>query len=250
MDCGVITSKTVLLLISLFFWVAAAGLSYVGAYVLNTYKEYDPFLQDKYPLLPAVIIIGVAVVMFVIGLIGCCATIRESKIGLGVFLIIILLVFIAEVAAFVLGFIYKGQVKTDLHEPMLQSYKNYDGKTEESHIIDFLQQELQCCGVDNYTDWIGSRWYNATGNHSVPVSCCKRDAIKKNCTGQLSDLEFLNTQGCEEKVESILQSVLNYAMLVILGFAVVKFFGMLSVCVLTCKREQHNGYHPLSGTFA
>ncbi|XP_061470447.1 tetraspanin-36-like [Rhineura floridana] len=250
MDCGVIASKTVLLLISLIFWAAAAALSYVGGYVLNTYKEYGSFLQDKYPLLPAVIIIGVAVVMFIIGLIGCCATIRESRIGLGVFLIIILMIFIAEVSAFVLGFIYRGKVKTELHEPMLRAYKSYDGKTEESHIIDYLQQELQCCGVLNYTDWISSQWYNTTRNNSVPVSCCKREFSKKNCTGRLSDLQFLNTQGCEEKVESILQSVLSYAMLVILGFAIVKFFGMFSVCVLACKRE-NNGYHPLqSGSFA
>ncbi|XP_026723046.1 tetraspanin-36-like [Athene cunicularia] len=140
MDCGVITSKTVLLLLSLAFWAAAAGLSYVGAYVINTYKSYDNFLQDKYALLPAVIIICVAVVMFIIGLIGCCATFRESRVGLGM--------------------------------------------------------------------------------------------------------------GCAEELESGLQSVISYAMLVILGFAIVKFFGMLSVCVLTCKRED-SGYQPLySGVFA
>lgn len=63
---------------------AAAGLSYVGGHVIDAYKSYDPFLQDKNALLPAIIIICVAVVMFVIGLIGCCATIRESKVGLGI----------------------------------------------------------------------------------------------------------------------------------------------------------------------
>uniref|UniRef100_A0A8D0DST9 Tetraspanin n=1 Tax=Salvator merianae TaxID=96440 RepID=A0A8D0DST9_SALMN len=249
MDCGVITSKSVLLLISLIFWAAAAGLSYVGGYVLNSYKEYDPFLEDKTALLPAVIIICVAVVMFTIGLIGCCATIRESRIGLGVFLIIILLIFMAEVAAFALGFIYKGKIKTDLREPMIQAFKNYDGKTEESHVVDYLQQELQCCGVQNYTDWIGSRWFNVSGNNSVPQSCCKRE-LSQNCTGQLQQPQFLNTQACEGKVESILQSVLNYAMLVILAFAIVKFFGMLSICVLTCRRE-NSGYQSLqSGSFA
>ncbi|XP_053159917.1 tetraspanin-36-like [Hemicordylus capensis] len=249
MDCGVITSKTVLLLISLIFWAAAAGLAYVGGYVLDTYRIYDPFFQDKYALLPAVVIICVAVVMFIIGLIGCCATIRESKVGLGVFLFIILMIFIAEVAAFVLGFIYRGKVKTDLHEPMQEAFRQYDGKTEGSRLIDYLQKELQCCGIHNYTDWVNSSWYNSTGNHSIPVSCCKQ-AFKTNCTGQLSEPQFLSTKGCEDKLVTVLQSVLSYAMLVILGFAIVKFFGMLSVCVLTCKRE-NNDYQPLnSGVFA
>ncbi|XP_062984774.1 tetraspanin-36-like [Elgaria multicarinata webbii] len=249
MDFGVIASKTVLFLISLIFGAAAIGLSYVGGYVLNSYKVYDPFLQDKYALLPAVIIICVAVVMFIIGLIGCCATIRESKVGLGVFLVIILIIFTAEVAAIVLGVIYRGKVKTDLHDPMLQALRAYDGKTEDSNVFGYLQQELQCCGVQNYTDWIGTRWFNTTGNNSVPVSCCKQSLVK-NCTGQLSKPQFLNTQGCEEKVEAGLQSVLTYALLVILGFAIIKFLGMLSVCVLACKRED-NGYQPLnSGVFA
>ncbi|RLV82864.1 hypothetical protein DV515_00016564, partial [Chloebia gouldiae] len=56
--------------------------------------------------------------------------------------------------------------------------------------------------------------------------------------------------GCAQELEIVLQSVFSYAMLVILGFAIVKFFGMLSVCVLTCKKEE-SGYQPLySGVFA
>ncbi|XP_054842728.1 tetraspanin-36-like [Eublepharis macularius] len=248
MDCGVITSKSVLLAISLIFWAAGAGLAYVGSYVLNTYKTYDPIFKDQYVLLPAVIIICVAVVMFVIGLIGCCSTLRESRIGLGVFLFIILLIFIAEVSVFALGFVYRAKVKSDFREPLQQIFKKYDGKNSESHAIDYLQVELQCCGISNYTDWIGSTWYNSTGNHSIPVSCCKEE-FSKNCTGQLSELQYLNTAGCANKMVFTIESVLSYAMLVVLGFAIVKFFGMLSVCVLTCKRD--NGYDPLqSGVFA
>ncbi|XP_006033198.1 tetraspanin-36-like [Alligator sinensis] len=248
MDCGVITSKTVLLLLSLVFWAAAAGLSYVGAYVINTYKNYDHFLQDKYALLPAVIIICVAVVMFIIGLIGCCATIRESRVGLGFFLVIILIIFVAEVSAFVLGFIYREKVKTDVQSTMRAVFQKYDGKSAEADVVDYLQEQFQCCGVNNYSDWTTTPWFNSTGNNSVPVSCCKQDI--KNCTGQLSEPQDLNTEGCAPKVELGLQSVLSYVMLVILGFAIIKFFGMMSVCVLTCKRED-SGYQPLySGVFA
>ncbi|XP_006136794.1 tetraspanin-36-like [Pelodiscus sinensis] len=248
MDCGVITSKTVLLLLSLIFWGAAAGLGYVGGYVISTYKNYDSFVQDKYTMLPAVIIICVALVMFIIGLIGCCATLRESRVGLGLFLAIILIIFIAEVVAFVMGFIYREKVKTDVQGTMRTVFQKYDGKSSESGVVDYLQEQLQCCGVTNYTDWITTQWFNTTGNNSVPLSCCKQDI--KNCTGDLKEPQVLNAQGCAGKVEDGLQNVLTYAMLVILGFAIIKFFGMLSVCVITCKRED-NGYQPLyTGVFA
>ncbi|NXL84966.1 TSN36 protein, partial [Alectura lathami] len=167
---------------------AGAGLSYVGGYVINTYKSYDNFLQDKYALLPAVIIICVAIVMFIIGLIGCCATCRESRVGLGLFLAIILVIFIAEVAAFVLAFVYreKGRRVWGHHR---QVYGKYDGKNPESAVVDYLQEQLHCCGVKNYSDWTTTQWFNSTGNNSVPLSCCRQDV--KNCTGRLDQPQEL-----------------------------------------------------------
>lgn len=62
---------------------AAAGiLCYIGAYVFITYDDYDHFFEDIYTLIPAVVIIAVGTLLFIIGLIGCCATIRESSCGL------------------------------------------------------------------------------------------------------------------------------------------------------------------------
>lgn len=58
-------------------------MAYVGAYVIKSYDNFDSFIQDRYTLIPAVIIICISAVMFIFGLVGCCATIRESKIGLG-----------------------------------------------------------------------------------------------------------------------------------------------------------------------
>lgn len=50
--------------------------------------------------------------------------------------------------------------------------------------------QLQCCGVQNYTDWIGTQWF--ISNHTLPLSCCKQ--AFKNCTGQLSEKHLFNTQ--------------------------------------------------------
>ncbi len=62
---------------------AAAGiLCYIGAYVFITYDDYDHFFEDIYTFIPAMVIIAVGTLLFVIGFIGCCATIRESSCGL------------------------------------------------------------------------------------------------------------------------------------------------------------------------
>uniref|UniRef100_A0A8C5TU62 Tetraspanin n=1 Tax=Malurus cyaneus samueli TaxID=2593467 RepID=A0A8C5TU62_9PASS len=185
--------------------------------------------------------------MFIIGLIGCCATFRESRVGLGLFLAIILVIFIAEVSAFVLGFVYREKVKSDVQDTMRSVFEKYDGKNPESTVVDYWQEQLRCCGVKNYSDWTTTQWFNSTGNDTVPQSCCQPET---NCTGRLDQPQKLYTRGCAQELDIRLQSVFSYAMLVILGFAIVKFFGMLSVCVLTCKKEE-SGYQPLySGVFA
>ncbi|CAG10873.1 unnamed protein product, partial [Tetraodon nigroviridis] len=242
MDCGIVISKTVLLFLSLVFWAAGAALAYVGAYVIKSYDNFDSFIQDRYTLIPAAIIICISVVMFIFGLVGCCATIRESKVGLGFFFLIIMLIFAAEVAALVFGFIYRGKISKDLDRSMTEVFNKYDGTSAESSAADYLQTQLMCCGVYNYTSWIGTPWYSSH-NNTVPLSCCKNAT---GCSGRLDQLDLLNLQGCETELDRLFQGVLGYALLVILGFAIIKFFGMLSVCVISCKTGTRRiGYQPL-----
>ncbi|KFP73216.1 Tetraspanin-3, partial [Apaloderma vittatum] len=105
------------------------------------------------------------------------------------FLAIILIIFIAEVAAFVLGFVYREKVKTDVQGTMHSVFERYDGKNPESTVVDYLQEQLHCCGVKNYSDWTSTPWFNSTGNNSVPLSCCRQDT--KNCTGRLDQPQEL-----------------------------------------------------------
>lgn len=79
----ILSSVSAYILLLLFHPQAAAGiLCYVGAYVFITYDDYDHFFEDVYTLVPAVTIIAVGALLFIIGLIGCCATVRESYCGL------------------------------------------------------------------------------------------------------------------------------------------------------------------------
>ncbi|XP_074064716.1 tetraspanin-36-like [Macrotis lagotis] len=248
MDCGMMTSKTVLLLLSVIFLAAGTTLGFVGGHFISSYEDFDAFFRDEQILLPAIIIIIVAGVMFFLGVTGCFVTIKESQIGLRFFLVILLLMFITEAAAFVLGFIYREKVVAEVQETMEELFQSYGKENPETEMVDFWQSQFQCCGVKNYTDWINKEWFNHTGNNSVPHSCCKQEF--KNCSGLLSEPQELNTVGCAGVMEFRIKELINYIMIVILGFAVVKFFGMMSILVISCRKEE-NGYQPLnSGVFA
>uniref|UniRef100_A0A3P8WT91 Tetraspanin n=1 Tax=Cynoglossus semilaevis TaxID=244447 RepID=A0A3P8WT91_CYNSE len=223
MDCGILTSKSILLLLSLIFWAAGAALAYIGAYVIRSYSTFDSFIQDNFVLVPAAILISVAVLMFFFGLLGCCSTLQEFKCGLSFFFLIIMAMFAAEVAALVFSFIYQKKINGDLELSMNETFAKYNDPGTWSKDVDYLQTELQCCGIKNYTSWTNTTWFTSH-NNTVPLSCCK-----------------LNIEGCEGKLESLIENVWGYAVLVILGF----FFGMLSVCVITCQiSNQRSGYQP------
>ncbi|XP_041345673.1 tetraspanin-3 [Pyrgilauda ruficollis] len=251
-QCGITSSKTVLVFLNLIFWAAAGILCYVGAYVFITYDDYDHFFEDVYTLIPAVIIIAVGTLLFIIGLIGCCATIRESRCGLATFVIILLLVFITEVVVVVLGYIYRAKVEDEVDHSIQKVYNRYNGTNPDaaSRAIDYVQRQLRCCGIHNYSDWENTIWFKQTKNNSVPLSCCK--AALSNCTGSLTRPMDLYSEGCEALVVKKLQEIMMYVIWAALAFAAIQLLGMLCACIVLCRRSRDPAYELLiaGGTYA
>ncbi|EAW99211.1 tetraspanin-3 isoform X1 [Pongo pygmaeus] len=251
-QCGITSSKTVLVFLNLIFWGAAGILCYVGAYVFITYDDYDHFFEDVYTLIPAVVIIAVGALLFIIGLIGCCATIRESRCGLATFVIILLLVFVTEVVVVVLGYVYRAKVENEVDRSIQKVYKTYNGTNPDaaSRAIDYVQRQLHCCGIHNYSDWENTDWFKETKNQSVPLSCCRETA--SNCNGSLAHPSDLYAEGCEALVVKKLQEIMMHVIWAALAFAAIQLLGMLCACIVLCRRSRDPAYELLitGGTYA
>ncbi|KAM7230764.1 hypothetical protein CapIbe_018254 [Capra ibex] len=244
-QCGITSSKTVLVFLNLIFWGAAGILCYVGAYVFITYDDYDHFFEDVYTLIPAVVIIAVGALLFIIGLIGCCATIRESRCGLATFVIILLLVFVTEVVVVVLGYVYRAKVENEVDRSIQKVYKTYNGTNPDaaSRAIDYVQRQLHCCGIHNYSDWENTDWFKETKNQSVPLSCCRETA--SSCNGSLAHPADLYAEGCEALVVKKLQEIMMHVIWAALAFAAIQLLGMLCACIVLCRRSRDPAYELL-----
>ncbi|XP_008310426.1 tetraspanin-3 [Cynoglossus semilaevis] len=245
--CGVMSSKTVLVFLNLIFWAAAGILCYVGAYVFITYDDYDHFFEDVYTFIPAMVIIAVGALLFIIGLIGCCATVRESRCGLATFVIILLLVLVTEVAVVVLGYIYRAKVETEVNNSISKVFNEYNGTNSnaQSRAIDYIQRQLQCCGIHNYSDWHDTRWFKESKDNSVPMSCCNSTATTRSCSGSLANPEDLYQEGCEALIVKKLKEIMMYIIFTALLFAVVQMLGMLCGCIVLCRRGRDPPYELL-----
>lgn len=62
--------------------------------------------------------------------------------------------------------------------------------------MNFIQKSLQCCGIENSTDWEMNRPPSSTQQDFIPDSCCKSEfgRCNKNDPGQLQE------QGCGEAI--------------------------------------------------
>ncbi|KAJ3596792.1 hypothetical protein NHX12_003193 [Muraenolepis orangiensis] len=244
--CGITSSKTALVLLNLIFLAAAGVLCYVGAYVFVTYDDYDHFFEDVYTLIPAAVIIGVGALLFVIGLIGCYSTIRESPCGLASFVFILLLVFVIEVAVVVLGYVYRTKVEEHVNSSIQGVYNEYNGTNSNapSRAIDYVQRQLKCCGIHNFSDWMNTPWFEASQNNSVPISCCKPDL--DTCTGSLARSEDLFQEGCEVLVVKKLKEIMMYVIWATLTFATIQMLSMLCACAVLCHRRREMNYDLLT----
>uniref|UniRef100_A0A3Q0QQU3 Tetraspanin-3 n=1 Tax=Amphilophus citrinellus TaxID=61819 RepID=A0A3Q0QQU3_AMPCI len=143
-------------------------------------------------------------------------------------------------------------VEDEVNSSIMKVYDEYNGTNSnaQSRAIDYVQRQLQCCGIHNYSDWQHTRWYEQSKNYSVPISCCKSNA--GSCTGSLTHPEDLYQEGCEALVVKKLQEIMMYVIWTALTFAAMQMLGMLCACVVLCRRSRDPAYELLitGGTYA
>ncbi|RVE74121.1 hypothetical protein OJAV_G00037940 [Oryzias javanicus] len=205
--------KYTLFIFCYFFWVVSAVLIAVGIYA-KIAKEKD--VVDTLTVDPALLLIIVGSVMFLITFLGCFGALRNATCLLKMFLVILAVVFILQVAAGVVGYLFTDMVMERTEKLMMKAIVRYREDRDLENAIDFVQKKFQCCGVENYKDWSQNPYFNCLDTNpsleacGVPFSCCihlKNQTVHNTMCGygkqmQKKDLarENIYTLGCLEKI--------------------------------------------------
>ncbi|NWW64025.1 TSN1 protein, partial [Ifrita kowaldi] len=116
------------------------------------------------------LLIVIGAILLVIGFLGCYGAQKESKCLLMMFFSVVLIIFIAEVAAAVVALVFTGLAETlltGLVTPLLK--EKYGVNDTFTHIWNATMTEVHCCGLNNYTDFNNSYFYETHG--SYPRQC-------------------------------------------------------------------------------
>jgi len=239
MGCATSMVKYLLFLFNLAFVLAAIAFITVGVIFkinITEYTEAIDSFDSVFGLAPTLLIV-VGVVVLIISFFGCCGAVREGTCMLTTYAIILLTIFILQVALGVYAFLqFKDndvQIKDEINKGLLKTLKEYEKNDGAREAIDTLQHELECCGVTGPGDWT-NEWHNG----SVPTSCCP------NQPPQCYPVNAYK-EGCTNKFFDFLKSSAKTVGIVVIVIGAVELAGaIIALCLASSIRnhERRGGY--------
>ncbi|XP_059197654.1 tetraspanin-33 [Centropristis striata] len=197
------------------FWVVSAVLTAVGIYA-KIAKEKD--VVDTLTIDPALLLIVVGSVMFLVTFFGCFGALRNATCLLKTFLGILVTVLLLQIAAGVVGYLFTDMVMERTEKLMMKAIVRYREDRDLENAIDFIQKKFQCCGVEGYKDWSQNVYFECLDTNpsleacGVPFSCCvpvqNQTVLNTMCGYGMQQMEEASasqdvfTIGCLEKIVS------------------------------------------------
>ncbi|NWT28524.1 TSN8 protein, partial [Cardinalis cardinalis] len=180
------------------------------------------------------LLIAVGAIIMILGFLGCCGAVKESRCMLMLFFIALLLILILQMAAGIIGAVYKPQVEAAFNLTLsegisaLQSttaeYKEYQEEFQK------LQKMYQCCGLkDGPKDW--------GQNFDKQNDICQCEVEKPSS----SDLcityggRYIYKKSCGEVIMKQVRDSLVIIMGIAFGLAVVEILGLVFSMTLYCQ---------------
>ncbi|XP_069553229.1 tetraspanin 34a [Brachyistius frenatus] len=183
------------------------------------------------------LLIAVGAVLLIIGFLGCCGAMRESRCMLLTFFTIVLIIFLVEVAGAIVLLVFQGladELLQSLQKEVKESIKKDYGESESlTSLWNATMEEFKCCGYMNYTDFDDSPFYNNHGRDVYPLPCCFSNITMGACN--TSKAQFSSIGGCFNKLLQLIEENAMIIAAVALGIAALEIAAMVVSMVLYCQ---------------
>ncbi|KAJ8258024.1 hypothetical protein GJAV_G00192310 [Gymnothorax javanicus] len=213
--------KYLLFVFNFIFWLVGSLVLAVGLWLrldpdtvslLNEEGAPETFFIGVY------ILIGAGGLMMLVGFFGCCGAVRESQCLLGSFFACLLVIFGAEVAAGVFGFLNKDKIIEEVQKFYSESLNENNNGT----IASIYHRVLDCCGVkDSQTNLCTD----------IAKRAEEEEPVDKESEAGKSKPEM---QDCTSAITEFFDSKLYIIGYVGIGIAGVMIIGMIFSMVLCC----------------
>ncbi|XP_063683533.1 tetraspanin-33-like isoform X1 [Bolinopsis microptera] len=242
MGVGTGLMKTLMFVFNGIVWVLGLVLFVVGIVVLVEGKNWNEIVDNK-TVPVSVMLIVVGLIIAVVGFLGCFGAMKQSGNMLLAYSVILGLIIILQCVAGILAFIFSDEAIKASHSGFVTAVANYDPRDDSTTGgIDWLQKHLDCCGIQNASDWRENAqkatiWIKTYFN-SVPDSCCKRLRDQWNPTPKCGEEQgmgnspLIHNGGCYEKMVAWIYTYMPMMGVMALAFILFEAVVILITCVL------------------
>ncbi|XP_075433603.1 tetraspanin-1-like isoform X2 [Ascaphus truei] len=214
-------------------FVGGAAVMGIGIWVKVDGGSFLKILGSAAPQLLQVVNVGylcIAIGGFLIlmGFLGCCGAVKESRCMLMLFFIIILIIFIAEVAGavVVLAFSSVSQIFIEYLGNIAVKFlrEDFGHQQELTAVWNTTMHELKCCGFNGFSDFNNSTFYRE--RNSYPSVCC----------GNIDPCRAanINSEGCFRAFEHFLAHNARIVGGIALGICGLELAAMTVALVMFC----------------
>ncbi|XP_071978201.1 CD63 antigen-like [Engystomops pustulosus] len=224
----VVCIKAALFFVILFFWVTGVVLICLGASVQMKLSDVSIVVAETSSGAPMVLTIVGMVIFFLSGF-GAVAAIKENNFLIKSFTVIMVLVFATEIIVGMSAYSYRDKLHRDVLSRFMKVLNKYGKEKQITRGVDGVQQEFQCCGARNFTDWFNVS--SGTFQNSVPISCC-RNIVQRCGEDALGHSERLYQEGCVMKMTMWISEHFDLIGAVGVGLGFTQILGILFSCLL------------------
>lgn len=224
LNMGMRCVKYMIFVINFMFLLTAILIVTVGTAIGTIFGDFENFI-DSHFFSPAHLLVAIGFIMMFVSIFGCIGAVKESTAMINIYGVLLAIVFVLEVAAAISAFALRGQVEEMVRRTINESMASYNGNPNVAQSVDFMQQVLECCGVESYKDW---EFFlpNVTESIELPESCCQRSTLEESCI----PFEY----GCYPRLQWV---VSQSAALIATGATTVAFVQILgSICAFMLAR--------------
>ncbi|CAB4041373.1 CD63 antigen [Paramuricea clavata] len=119
------------------------------------------------------------------------------------------------------------RLDSDIKTNMMAKINSTDFKSTDS-ILNYIQQKLECCGVQNPSDWQNNNNFN---NETFPDSCCKVET--PNC-GQNYRPDDIFQDGCQTDMMHKITIYFRWQISFLAIFCLIATFVICFCCCIAC----------------
>ncbi|OXB83558.1 UNVERIFIED_CONTAM: hypothetical protein H355_011377 [Colinus virginianus] len=222
------------------FWVCGCIILGVSIWIRVSKDAQEALDIDSSSMFVGVdVLIAVGSIIMILGFLGCCGAIKESRCMLILFFIGLLLILILQVTGGVLGAVYKPQLEKGLNLTLTEAVNLLKGNTENAKQVQEswqkFQLQSQCCGlVNGPADW-GSN-INLIIDGKAVCECEQQYEEQNLCT--TFDRRRVFKQSCKTVILDFLRKHMDIIMGIAFGMAVIEVLGLVFSMCLYCQIQR------------